>query len=150
MKQQSDVVRDLTEPGWRKREEERAAEFKRWCEAMRQQTPEERIAALEAENAELRIMESEAAARHRETLAELAKAHDDVQEHIALCLDANKLIDATRVERDAAVQDAERGKVVTVYRTCDAHAGLPITMAAQVTTAITVCPFCDAARKEGV
>jgi hypothetical protein len=48
MKQQSDVVRDLTEPGWRKHEEERHAEFKRWCETMHQQTPSERIATLEA------------------------------------------------------------------------------------------------------
>jgi hypothetical protein len=49
MKQQSDFVRDLTEPGWREREKERDAEFKRWCEAMHQKTSEQRIAALEAE-----------------------------------------------------------------------------------------------------
>ena len=66
MKQQSDIARDLTDPNWRKREAERHAEFLRWCEAMHQQSPEERIAQLERDLA--------AAQAERDALRERANA----------------------------------------------------------------------------
>jgi hypothetical protein len=73
----------------------------------------DRIAALEAENAELRVLESEAAARHRETLAELAKVREERDAYMLLSkmrpapqadmVPAEELA-AAQAERDAAFE----------------------------------------------
>jgi hypothetical protein len=108
-----------------------------------QDPAELRIAALEAENAELRVLESEAAARHRETLAELAKVESDRKTWKQQALKAEAERDAAfemsrcecgtdeacanlarlHRERDAAVQDAGRlrGALMNIMQTaCDA------------------------------
>ena len=70
--------------------EEREAYRNQWIERGKE------IEAIEAENAELRVLESEAAARHRETLAELAKVDADRKTWKQQALKAED-------ERDAAV-----------------------------------------------
>jgi chromosome segregation ATPase len=65
---------------------------------------------LDAEGKIERLMQENEALREWQVKAnaELAKVKADVQEHIALCLAANNLIDATRAELSDAISDYNR------------------------------------------
>ena len=60
-----------------------------------------RIAALERDLTQAVQMYTDAAGERDKALADLAAAQADLREHIALCLEANKLIDNAQAERDA-------------------------------------------------
>ena len=61
----------------------------------------DRIAALERDLTQAVQMYTDAAGERDKALADLAAAQADLREHIALCLEANKLIDNAQAERDA-------------------------------------------------